>query len=107
MAFIEDLVAGHEVEELEIVRQNRLREVSGSDDGPYTGNGEGAAGIDLANAGVTMGTAEDGAVHHAGQYHVGAVAGPAGDFVGTVVTHGAFTDDAILLCGEYGVWFVM
>ena len=57
------------------------------------GRAQGLAGVDLQDAGVRDGAAQDAAVQQAGHLHVGAVDGPAGHLVHAVVANGPGADD--------------
>src|SRR5262249_31361110 len=79
-AQLRDLVAG-------------VGEVGGGDDGLDAGQGEGLADVDLLDAAVRDGAAQDAAVQQARHLHVGAVNGPTRDLVHAVVADGARADD--------------
>ena len=75
----------------ELVRD--LREVVGRDNGPHARMGLRAAGVDVFDPRVGMGTALDGAVQQPRQLDIGAVDRPAGDLVHPVVANRTGADD--------------
>ena len=76
--------------------------VGGRGHGHYAGQGFGPGGVDAADAGVSVGAAEDFAVEHSGQVQVGAETGGPGYFVKTVVAGGTGADHAVFAGGGSG-----
>jgi hypothetical protein len=72
-----------------------LGQISRGHDRLDAGQAEGLAGVDLADGGVGVGTAQDTAVQQAGHLEVGAVEGPAGDLVHAVVTDRSRADHLV------------
>ena len=71
-----------------------VADVGGGDDGVHPGQGGGPVGVDRADPGVGVGAAQHRPDERAGEDHVGAVAGPAGDLL-----DGLHPDNAVLARG--------
>ena len=110
VATVQRLFAGHHVAAVEAVVDRcalflvldfggNVREVGGGYHGVDAGQGQGAAGVDAADASVGVGAAQNFAVEHTGQVDVGGVAGAAHHLVRPVVADGAGPDDLIVFIG--------
>ena len=113
MPGVERLVRGEHVVAHVLERRERLaevdevvaepREVRVGHDGEHALEGERLRGIDADDAGVGVGAAQHAAEEHAGQAHVGAVLGPAGDLVRAVRAYGTGADDLVSLGRDHAV----
>ena len=84
-------------------RHRALGHVEGRNNGKYTFNLLGLAGVDADNIGVGMGTAQDLAVEHTRQLKVGGVAGQADQLLGKVPAgYVLSTIDMVVMGGSFG-----
>jgi hypothetical protein len=98
-------VADGLVEQDGVLEPVDLREVGVADDGPNAVQGLGARGVDLRDAGVGMGAAEDFRVDLARQAHVVGILGAPGDLEVAFDARGRLPDDAqvgVFLPGRQG-----
>ena len=110
VAFEQRLVAGNHVVggELEpaivsaqiLLGQRGEGQVLSGDHCLYAGQGLGFAGVDGADAGVSMRAAQHLAVEQTGQLGVGAVLGPSGHLVDAVGTYGPLSYDVVFNLGK-------
>ena len=75
-----------------------LDRVFGGDDGAHAGKFFRLAGVDVANARVRVGAAQNFADQHAGQINIGDEFGVAGDFVEALDALDALADDGKFFC---------